>query len=86
MTKGKALRYLMFLKEKREGTIKARGCANRRGQCEYTTKADSSSPTVSLKAMMMLCPIDAREGRHVAVTDTSSLSTCGHGGGHAHVT
>ena len=59
----------MFLKEKRDGTIKARGCAHGRSQCEYTTKAETSSPTVSLEAMMMSCAIDAREGRHVAVTD-----------------
>jgi len=65
----RALRYLMFLKEKRDGTIKARGCADGRSQHEYTTKAETSSPTVSLEAMMMSCAIDAREGRHVAVTD-----------------
>jgi len=59
----------MFLKEKRDGTIKARGCADGRSQREYTTKAETSSPTVSLEAMMMSCTIDAREGRHVAVTD-----------------
>jgi len=59
----------MFLKEKRDGTIKARGCADGRSQHEYTTKADTSSPKVSLEAMMMSCAIDAREGRHVAVTD-----------------
>ena len=33
-----------------------------------TMKAETSSPTVSLEAMMMSCAIDAREGRHVAVT------------------
>ena len=59
----------MFLKEKRDGTIKARGCADGRSQRDYTTKAEASSPTVSLEAMMMSCAIDAREGRHVAVTD-----------------
>jgi len=59
----------MFLKEKRDGTIKARGCADRRSQRKYTSKAETSSPTVSLEAMMMSCAIDAREGRHVAVTD-----------------
>jgi len=35
-----ALRYLMFLKEKRDGSIKARGCADRCSQREYTTKAE----------------------------------------------
>jgi len=59
----------MFLKEKRDETIKARGCADSRSQHEYTTKAETSSSTMSLKAMMMSCAIDAREGRHVAVTD-----------------
>ena len=34
----KALRYLMFLKEKRDGTIKARGCADGRPQRIYTGK------------------------------------------------
>jgi len=28
----KALRYIMFIKEKRDGTIKARVCADRRSQ------------------------------------------------------
>jgi len=56
----KALRYLMFLKEKRDGTIKARGCADRRSQREYTTKVETSLPTVSLEAMMMACAIDTR--------------------------
>jgi len=34
----KALHYLMFLKEKCDGMIKARGCADRRSQQEYTAK------------------------------------------------
>ena len=59
----------MFLKEKRDRTIKARGCADGRSQHEYTTRAETSSPTVLLEARMMLCAIDTREGRHVAVTD-----------------
>jgi len=59
----------MFLKERRDGSIKARGCADCRSDHEYTTKADTSSPTMSLKAMMMSCAIDAREGRHLAVMD-----------------
>jgi len=34
----KALRYLMFLKEKHDRTIKAHGCANGRPQWQYTSK------------------------------------------------
>ena len=67
--KKKALRYLVFLKEKRDGSIKARGCADGQSQRDYTTKTETSLPTVSLEAMMLSCAIDAKEGRHVKVTD-----------------
>jgi len=60
--KKRALRYLMFIKEKRDGAIKARGCADGRPQRQYTEKSDASSPTVSLEAMMISCCIDAKEG------------------------
>ena len=64
----KALQYLMFIKEKRDGAIKARGCADGRPQRQYTEKGEASSPTVSLEAMMISCCIDAKEGRYVVVT------------------
>ena len=35
----------------------------------YTTKEEASSPTVSLKAIMLSCTIDAKESRYVVVTD-----------------
>ena len=47
------LRYLMFLKEKRDGSINAYECADRRTQQEYTTKDEVSLPMVSLEAMML---------------------------------
>jgi len=59
----------MFLKEKCDGTIKGRGCADGRSQWEYTTKSDTSSPMVSLEAMMMSCVIDVKENRYVAIVD-----------------
>jgi hypothetical protein len=43
-----ALNYLMFLKRKRCGKVKARGCAGGRPQREYISKDESSSPTVSI--------------------------------------
>jgi hypothetical protein len=43
-----ALNYLMFLKTKRCGKIKARVCADGCPQREYITKYESSSPTVSI--------------------------------------
>jgi len=64
--KKKALRYLMFLPD---GSIKARGCADGQSQQDYMTKSETSSPTVSLEAMILSCAIDAKEGRYVTVTD-----------------
>jgi hypothetical protein len=45
-----ALRHLMFLKEKRCGTIKGRGCADGRSQGAHMTKEETSSPTVATEA------------------------------------
>jgi hypothetical protein len=61
-----ALNYLMFLKRKRRGKIKARGCADGRPQREYISKDKSSSPTVSIYALITSCLMDAIEGRKVA--------------------
>ena len=65
----KTLRYLMYLKEKRCGKIKARGCADGRKQRIYMNKHDTSSPTIALAALMMTCVIDAAEERDVATVD-----------------
>ena len=57
-----ALGYLVFLKRKRSGKMKGRGCAVGRPQQEYITKEESSSPTVSLYALMGSCLMDAIDG------------------------
>ena len=64
-----ALNYLMFLKKKRCGRIKGRGCADGRKQRIHTKKEDASSPTVAIEAVMLSCVIDAEERRHVAFLD-----------------
>jgi hypothetical protein len=64
-----ALNYLMFLKRKRCGKIKARGWADGRPQREYISKDESSSPTVSIYTLMASCLMDAIEGRKVATCD-----------------
>ena len=64
-----ALKYLMYLKEKRDGRIKGRGCADGRPQRVYTHKNDSTSPTASLAGLIMTCVIDAFERRDVATVD-----------------
>ena len=64
-----ALRYLMFLKQKRCGKIKARGCADGRKQRLYKTKEETTSPTVSIESMILTCMVDAYERRHVGTCD-----------------
>ena len=60
----------MFLKLKSdEVTIKGRGCADGGEQRDWISKEDTSSPTVSTEGLMLLCMIDAMEGREVATAD-----------------
>ena len=54
---------------KRCGKLKARGCADGRPQREYITKEESSSPTVSLYALMGSCVMDAMEEHNVITID-----------------
>ena len=65
----KVLNYLMYLKQKRCGRIKARGCADGRKQRVYKGKDETSSPMVSTEALFLSCIIDAQEGRQVATMD-----------------
>ena len=67
--RGAALRYLMFLKEKQSGDVKGRGCADGRKQRLYKTKEETSSPTVSLEALLLTCVLDAIEKRAVLICD-----------------
>jgi len=69
MMKEKSIRYLMFLKEKRDSRVKACRCADGWPQQEYTTKEEVSSPTMFLEEMVLSCAIDAMENRYVVVTD-----------------
>jgi hypothetical protein len=64
-----ALAYLMFLKKKRTGSIKGRGCADGRKQRAYTAKEDTSLPTVAIESVMPSCLIDAKEHRYVTTVD-----------------
>lgn len=64
-----ALQYLMFLKEKRDGTLKGRGCADGRKQRKYIRKDEASSPTISTEAVFLILIIAAKEGRDVATMD-----------------
>jgi hypothetical protein len=67
--RGEALAYLMFLKRKRSGKIKGRGCADGRKQRAYVAREDAASPTVASEAVFLTAVVDALEDRHVAVLD-----------------
>ena len=58
-----SLEYLMFLKKKRSGKIKGRGCADGQKQREHTAKDAASAPTVAIESVMLSCVIDAKEER-----------------------
>ena len=49
--------------------MKARGCANGRPQREYITEEKSSSPTLSLYALIGLCLMDAMGGRKLTTVN-----------------
>jgi len=66
-----ALEYLMIIQEKRDGRIKARGCADGRKQRGYLLKEEVSSPTVSFDSLMMSSTIDSYEKRKIITVDIS---------------
>jgi hypothetical protein len=59
--KKSAIESLMFLKEKRDGTIKGRTCADGRKQREGSTKSKATPPTVELESVLITVTIDAFE-------------------------
>jgi hypothetical protein len=67
--KKSALESLMFLKEKRDGSIKGRACADGRKQREGSKNSDATSPTVALESVLITATIDAFEKREVAIVD-----------------
>jgi hypothetical protein len=75
-----SLRYLMYLKQKRCGRVKARGRANGQKQRIYKSKEETSSPMVSIQALFLTSIIDAQEGRDVATASRRPrrISSPGH--------
>ncbi len=59
--KKEVLDSLVFLKEKRDGTLKGRACSNGRKQKEKTDRKDATSPTVALESVLITTCIDAHE-------------------------
>jgi len=64
-----ALSSLIFLKEKSNGDIKGRACADGRKQRATMTKEESTSPTVRIESVFLTSVIEANENRDVAAVD-----------------
>ena len=64
--KKKVLTFLMFLKEKRDKSVKARMCTDGRKQRGDWTKQQSTSPTMATELVFITAVIDAHKGQDVA--------------------
>eukprot|EP00804_Cyclotella_cryptica_P007791 CCRYP_001375-RA/>CCRYP_001375-RA protein AED:0.47 eAED:0.47 QI:0/-1/0/1/-1/1/1/0/168 len=62
-----ALASLMFLKQKKDGTVMEMTCADGQKQRETTAEEEAASPTVSIGSIFISCAIEASEGRSVAI-------------------
>ena len=67
--RSRTLNYLMFIKRKRCGRVKGRGCADGRKQRLYTEKQDTTSPTAMTESVFLTCVVDAHQKRDVATVD-----------------
>eukprot|EP00978_Attheya_sp_CCMP212_P015779 scaffold40834_cov35-Attheya_sp.AAC.1 len=66
----RAMESLIFLVEKRDGTVKARTCANGSTQREYyIEREDAASPTASTDSIILTAVIDAKQNRDVMTAD-----------------
>ena len=66
-----ALRAVNLIKEKRNGDIKGRTCADGRKQRPLYSKGEMSSPTLSSESLLMLLCVDAIEERDTAFCDVA---------------
>ena len=63
--KDKAMNSLIFLTEKRDGTIKARACANGSTRRTHIDKNKAASPTVTTEAILTTAVMNAKQQRNV---------------------
>jgi hypothetical protein len=67
--KARMVESFIFLKEKKDGTLKARAVLGGNVQREYITKDEASSPTAYTEAVILTAIVDAKENRDVATVD-----------------
>lgn len=63
-----ALRYLMFVKKKRGGSVKGRDCADGRQQRAATTRSNVSSPTIATESVFFILVIASKKNRENPTT------------------
>jgi hypothetical protein len=67
--KARMVESFIFLKEKKDGTLKARAVLGGNVQREYITKDEVSSPTAYTEAVILTAIVNAKEKRDVATVD-----------------
>jgi hypothetical protein len=67
--KRSALRAINLIKEKRDGRLKARTCADGRPERKIYTKEDTTSPAISTDSLFTILIKSAKEGRQIATWD-----------------
>jgi hypothetical protein len=65
----RAMESLIFLVEKRDGTVKARTCANGSTQREYVDRDEATSPTAMTESVIITGTIEAKQSRDVMTAD-----------------
>ena len=64
-----ALQYIIFLKEKRTGKIKGRGCADGQLRRKTMKKEEALPCTLLRKSVILSCLRGNKEGKYVAISD-----------------
>jgi uncharacterized protein Yka (UPF0111/DUF47 family) len=65
----KIIRCHLFMKKKRDGTLKARFVVNGKQQDRYSVSMNISSPTVSMDSLFIIAALNASENRVVTTLD-----------------
>ncbi len=60
---------MIFLRQKKNGAVKARSCANGNPQREHIAKEEAAAPTAALESVFLTLTIDAKENREVVTID-----------------
>jgi hypothetical protein len=67
--KRRAMESLIFLVQKRDGSVKGRTCANGSTQREYMDREEAASPTAMTESIIITGVVDAKQHRDVMTAD-----------------